>query len=276
MKNIELDFFPGGVKHCITLSYDDGRIEDERLVSLFNKYGLRATFHLCCDDWTDRFEFLKESDAKFVDPTKYAELYKGHEISCHLAHHPFIYKLPKEALVMEIYTNKIFLEKLCNYPVRGMSYPFGSPTEDAIVAFKATGMEYARLTGEDNWYSIPADPMKWTPTCHHDRAYDFLDDFWYKGPASLQKMKLMNIWGHSYEINNEEKWEYIERLCADISGRDDVWYATNIEVIDYINAMRQIRFTSEMTVAYNPTATNVWIGVDGKPVEIPAGATVTL
>ena len=35
-----------GKKKAITFSYDDGVTQDERLISLFNKYGLKCTFNL--------------------------------------------------------------------------------------------------------------------------------------------------------------------------------------------------------------------------------------
>ena len=36
--------FPGGKHKVLTMSYDDGRLEDRRLVALFNRYGIRGTF----------------------------------------------------------------------------------------------------------------------------------------------------------------------------------------------------------------------------------------
>ena len=35
--------FPGGKFKVLTLSYDDGKLEDKRLVDIFNKNGIRAT-----------------------------------------------------------------------------------------------------------------------------------------------------------------------------------------------------------------------------------------
>ena len=37
--------FAGKMK-ALTFSYDDGVTQDQRLISLFNKYGLKATFNL--------------------------------------------------------------------------------------------------------------------------------------------------------------------------------------------------------------------------------------
>ena len=42
------------------------------------------------------------------------------------------------------------------------------------------------------------------------------------------------FWGHSYEFDNNDNWEVIENFAEYIGGRDDVWYATNIEIYDYV------------------------------------------
>ena len=37
--------FPSGKHKVLTMSYDDGKLEDRRLISIFNKYGIKGTFH---------------------------------------------------------------------------------------------------------------------------------------------------------------------------------------------------------------------------------------
>jgi len=51
MKTIEKNLWYGGKSGAVTFSYDDGRIEDIRLVETFNKYGVKGTFHLCDPDF---------------------------------------------------------------------------------------------------------------------------------------------------------------------------------------------------------------------------------
>ena len=68
----------------------------------------------------------------------------------------------------------------------------------------------------------------------------------------------------------------MERICARAGGDPDTWYATNIEIYDYLSALWQLRFNLERTVVYNPTALDLWIEADKKPYRIPAGATVRL
>ena len=38
--------FPGGKHKVLTMSYDDGKHEDRRLVALFNQYGIKGTFNV--------------------------------------------------------------------------------------------------------------------------------------------------------------------------------------------------------------------------------------
>ena len=35
--------FPGGKAKALTMSYDDGKVQDRRLIDIFNKYGIKGT-----------------------------------------------------------------------------------------------------------------------------------------------------------------------------------------------------------------------------------------
>ena len=82
---------------------------------------------------------------------------------------------------------------------------------------------------------------------------------------------MLYVWGHSYEFDRNENWDLIERFCAEASGIEDCWYATNIEIYDYVMALRALEFSADRDMVYNPTATDVWIKVDGEACMIPAG-----
>ena len=60
------------------------------------------------------------------------------------------------------------------------------------------------------------------------------------------------------------------------AGDESVWYATNIEIMDYIKALRSLKFSVDRKMVYNPSARPVWIGVDGEAVKIDAGELLTL
>ena len=37
-----------------------------------------------------------------------------------------------------------------------------------------------------------------------------------------------------------------------------MWYATNIEIVDYVNALRGLKFSADSTMVYNPSAVDVY------------------
>ena len=43
---------------------------------------------------------------------------------------------------------------------------------------------------------------------------------------------MLYIWGHSYELITEDDWQRFDDLCRLLSGHDDIWYATNIEIAE--------------------------------------------
>ena len=73
-----------------------------------------------------------------------------------------------------------------------------------------------------------------------------------------------------------ETGDAIEQFCAKAGGRDDVWYATNIEIVDYINAMYALKFSADRALVRNVSPIDVYISVNGKPECIRANAVTRL
>ena len=59
-----------------------------------------------------------------------------------------------------------------------------------------------------------------------------------------------------------------------MGGREDVWYATNMEIYRYLTAQRQIETSMDGSMLYNPSATDVWFNRDGESLCVPAGQLV--
>ena len=72
------------------------------------------------------------------------------------------------------------------------------------------------------------------------------------------ELPLMYVWGHSYEFGNINDYSLIENFCEMMSGKEDIWYATNLEICDYINATRSQEFSADGKIMKNPTAMSVW------------------
>jgi hypothetical protein len=258
--------WPGGHLKCLTLSYDDGVVEDRQLVSIMNRYGIRGTFHLNC--------FFSKGH---VESAEVAPLYAGHEVSIHMVSHPFPTQLTREEILNETLENRRTLETLTGYPIRGMSYPFGDYDSRVIELLKACGIEYSRTVNPTNSFSVPANWLEWHPTCHHSNCLPLADQFLAITPANSygKGLHCFYVWGHSYEFARNNNWDLIETFCKKMSGRDDIWYATNMEIVDYIHAVHAVRSSADGKILYNPSAINVWLTIlpEGKIYELKAGET---
>lgn len=258
--------FPGGRHKVLTMSYDDGQIHDRRLVEIFNKNGIKGTFHLNSG--------LMERDANRIRPEEIKTLYAGHEVSAHTYTHPTIERCPNPQVVQQVLLDRQHLEDACGYPVRGMSYPNGSVSEDIVGLLPYCGIEYSRTVVSTYDFKLPQNYLLWNPTCHHSQLGDLPDRFLEL--FKTQYLYIMYVWGHSYEFDRDGSWNIIEDFCAKMGGHEDIWYATNIEIVDYMNAAKNLRYTAACDKVYNPSAIPVWISVDGNIHKIDGGMTVQL
>lgn len=260
--------FPGGRFKALTLSYDDGKVMDRRLVELFNRYGLKATFHL-------NSGLLGEKEGHrypYVEAGEVRELYRGHEIACHTCTHPTLTRTPKPMILEEILEDRKKLEKLSGYPVIGMSYPNGVFSKEIKEAMRQCGICYARTTKDTGRFYLPEDYLEWNPTCRHtgplmELTREFLNREYD------QRLCLFYVWGHSYEFEQDQNWEQMEAFAREAGGRDEIWYASNLEIYDYMKAASELRFTADCSRVFNPSALDVWIKADGIVCQIPAGET---
>ncbi|MBD8067667.1 polysaccharide deacetylase family protein [Bacillus sp. PS06] len=259
--------FPEGKHKVLTMSYDDGVLADRKLVQIFNKYDIKGTFHVNSG---------LAGTGERIDKEEMKQLYQGHEVSAHTLMHPTIARVPKERIVTEIIEDRKNLEQTVGYTVRGLSYPNGSFNNNLKDTLPYLGIEYARTVHSTGTFNMPDDYLEWNPTCHHkgnllNLAEDFVNLY------KTQYLYMMYVWGHSYEFDLDQNWDLIENFCAYIGKKDDIWYATNIEIVDYTKAFSQLKFAADCSFVYNPTAISIWLNVDDKHIiEIQSGQQVDL
>ncbi len=268
--------YPGGKTKAVTLSYDDGRTEDKRLIEIMNKHGLKGTFNINTGCFSE-----EDLDGRGRMSRKQAiELYtnSGHEVAVHTYTHPHLEDMYTAHVAQEILKDRIEIEKMFGTIVRGMAYPFGSSTDEVVNCLKAAGIVYSRTTESTGWFNIPTDWLRMPATCHHNdpRLPELTDRFLSIEKRSFDTCWLFYLWGHSYEYEGNHNWDIIERFAEKVGNRDDIWYATNIEVYDCVHNFKQLIYNAEGTKVYNPTASSVWIRIDGDAVEIPSGKTLNL
>lgn len=262
--------YPDGKPKALTFSYDDGEHYDRRLVGIFNEYGLKGTFHL------NSGNLGKHTPGNiYVDPSEITSLYEGHEVACHGVHHKNMPRIPLSVMTRELYEDRIALEKYTGKIVQGFSYPFGNYTPELIEALKAVGLKYARTVEATHGFFPPGDFMMWHPTCHHDE--DLIED----GKRFLDvpdyiELPLMYVWGHSFEFGRSGDWTVIEEFARMMSQKSDIWYATNMEIYDYLTAIRSLEYSADESMVHNPSAVSVWYEQNGQIFEIGPGETKTV
>lgn len=268
--------FPEGKAKALTFSYDDGVLADKKLLKVFEKYGLKGTFNLNsrlfdCPEWHGR-----------MDERTTCEAYKdcGQEIALHGARHIFMDKVPLCEAVKEVVDNRAYLEEKFDKIVRGMAYAYSGYNADIKRVIADAGVVYARTTKPTYGFEIPTDWLELNPTCHHkDKQLAPLADKFF-GSSPLKEFKhrepwLFYVWGHSYEFDDDNNWDIIEGLGKRAAERkDEIWFATNIEIYEYVRAYKNLVFSLDGERVYNPSALPVWIELRGKTYKIAAGETL--
>lgn len=269
--------FPGGLKKALSLSYDDGVEQDIRLMEILDKYGIRCTFNLNSGCYAaEGTTYPAGHIHRRMSASQVAKVYANpnHEVANHCLTHASLTELSPAQIVHEVMADRENLEAMFGGLVRGLAYPFGTYSDAVVEALRATGVAYARTVVSTNNFDIPQDWLRLHPTCHHNAPnLEQLCERFLADTAPFGS-RLFYLWGHSYEFEANDNWDVIERFCQKMSGRDDIWYATNIEIVDYVNACRAIRTSADGKTFHNPTAIDVWADVDGKRVCLKAGETV--
>ena len=176
----------------------------------------------------------------------------------------------------EVLEDRKALEKLTGYPVRGLSYPNGSLSQDIETMLPLAGIRYSRVVGNSDSFALPENPYRWMATCHHNHNLLQLGEQ-FNALFKRQYLYLMYVWGHSYEFDQQGNWDLMEDFCRLAGGREDVWYCTNIEFMDCMDDYRRLQFAADNSFVYNPNIRDCWISVnDAEAIVIPAGQTVRL
>ena len=229
--------FNGKMK-ALTFSYDDGVTQDQRLISLFNKYGMKATFNLNSELLGKPGSLLREGvTVAHVKPLpeEVRGIYEGHEVASHTLTHPMLPDQSDDEIIRQVEQDRLNLSELVGYEVVGMAYPGGGVNFNAHVADvirEHTGIKYARTTISNYSFDPQSDLLVFKPTVYHHREMDELerlaDEFIALKPDTP---KIMYVWGHAYEFDIRNDWDRFENILKRLSGHDDIFYGTNKEVL---------------------------------------------
>ncbi|MBQ4254062.1 MAG: polysaccharide deacetylase family protein, partial [Erysipelotrichaceae bacterium] len=143
-KRFDSLLFPGNKAKAFTLSYDDGVIQDRKLIEIFDRYGVKCTFNL-------GYGVLGyKSDPHFpfsidkVEPEEVRKLYQNHEVGGHGLYHSDLSALGSPYAMYEIIEDKVNLERLIEKPLKMFAYPFGLYNDEVKDLLKKAGYKGAR------------------------------------------------------------------------------------------------------------------------------------
>lgn len=266
--------YPNGLKKAVTFSYDDGCYSDIRLAKLLNSYKLKGTFNVCSGHLTEE----AENRLSYKDIKEYM-LGLGHEVAVHGKFHRAPGIVSPIECIIDVLDCRRELEANLDLIIRGMAYPNSGilkilpGTDYPTIKNNLTqlGIAYARSAcDENNRFDLPTDWHNWIPTAHHDnpKLLDWINEFiemdFDKIYHAKRHPRLMYIWGHTFEFENKKNWERMDEICEKLGNRDDIWYATNIEIHDYVKAFEALQWSADNKKVYNPTAKEVWFEINNR------------
>ena len=272
--------FPQGKTKAFTLSYDDGVVQDRHFIELLKKYGLQATFNLNSGrfDSEEHYSHIRVNHSR-VSKSEVKELYGPFEVSGHTTSHPDLARIPMGAAAWEVCEDKKVLEDITGKLVSGFAYPFGTWNPETLKVLEAAGIRYARTVKSTHNFRLPENFLLWDPCCHHDdpQLMELADKFLALDPNSEKNvLPVFYVWGHTYEFDDHKNWDRIESLFQKISGYEEIWYATNGQIEEYVSAVKALRYSSDASRIYNPTAITVWMKVLEQTAVIRPGETICL
>lgn len=269
--NTEKFAFPDGKFKCLIMSFDDGPEQDIKLLEKLNKADIVGTFHLNSGRIGKKAEWLSSElkyNVHFVDETQVQTIYKGHEISAHGFMHKGL-KTDKDSLIQSEVSFDVsklsdIIKSTNHTKVEGLAYPFGAYNETTLKVLKSLNIKYARTVKSTFNYEIQTNNfLEFHPTVHIPESVDYANYFINSNP---KKMRVLNIWGHSYEFHNN--WKLADSLCTILGNKKDIWYAKTIEYVNYINTIKSLKYAENKV--YNPSKNiSVWVkNVQGKFSEL--------
>lgn len=271
-------YYPGWLRKAVTFSYDDGRTEDAQFIGILNSAGLKGTFNFFQNNYT----YYSRQTTGYSD---LLSIYEGHEIANHSKTHPRMYldglpdgytPLTVEQCITDISEGKAWLDSMTCKDTKGFVWPYKDPQRQELYDYlrsDISGVKYVRPVttkyGTDAEFDPPEDFYNWEFSTHHK----FIAT---EGPKFLNlsddgKLKLFAVWGHAYEFASTTNsttgvvtpatWYLIQNFADSVKDRTDIWKATNIEVCEYITALRNAEITS--TYIKNSSDVDLYVKIDG-------------
>jgi peptidoglycan/xylan/chitin deacetylase (PgdA/CDA1 family) len=219
---------------------------------MLKEHGLKATFYVAPENQ----EFAKQD---LLSLPEIRGLSQDFEIGAHSMTHRRLPTISEQEAAREIIESKAVLEQVTGKEIKVFCYPGGAYTNLHVQLVKDAGYKYARTVAKfkftvDDPYeagtSLPArnrgfglnvwqtacfvkfQPIKVLRCLEWDALAKAMFDQVTEGGG------IYHIWGHSWEIDENDDWERLEDVFRYVSANPKVSYVTNGELEAYLGGGR--------------------------------------
>ena len=207
-------------------SIDDGTIYDKKVIEIFNRYHIKATFNLN-SGLGDFVWYLNEMPIRRLKLFENKELYNGHEVASHSLSHPHLTSCPGEIVVKEVGEDIANLESIFNEEINTFAFPFDDFDERCIDIIKHLhNIRFIRLSEIDTSYRLPSDNyhIKITSLDVMD-ALNRIDEF-----INDKEAKLFTFVSHAYDFEVNNTYKELEKLCQIVTSSKNIKVITMKEL----------------------------------------------
>ena len=203
----------------VRASFDDGTVQDLRVAELVKKYGIETIFY-----WPFKPELVNEPNGRTsLSDNQMIELAKDFEIGSHTISHPLLTRIPLDQARTEIEQSKILLEDKFEQDINSFCYPRGYSNPQVQEAVVEAGYLSARstLVGYVHESENPFFEQTAVHVACQRKEYAGVD--WYDYGLELFEIaqnvprSVFHIFGHSWEIDENNQWGKFEEFLKAIS-----------------------------------------------------------
>ena len=205
---------------------DDGTINDTKVIEIFNKYSIRATFNLN-SGLQDYVWYKDDLSVRRLDLYKYKDIYNNHEVASHSLTHPYLTNMNDEAVYHEVKQDVENIERIFDRKVTSFSFPFDGFDERTINIIKSVGITHIILPDIDDSFRSPVDTFHIKVTSWNiDDALEKFDRFIIDKNAEI-----FIYLSHSYDYEFDHSYDKLEKLCQMVTSNKDIKIITIGEVV---------------------------------------------
>jgi 2-polyprenyl-3-methyl-5-hydroxy-6-metoxy-1,4-benzoquinol methylase len=249
----------------ITTSWDDGSIYDLKLAGLLKKYDIPATFYVP----------VKNEERKVLKPNQLRQISKSFDIGAHTLNHKDLTTLSHTEVKEEVVEGKKQLEDVIGREIKCFCYPFGKVNQYIKQLVGILGFEYARtvslfgmsvgdrLMAPTTVHAYKHNPLLYVQqglgkklfyslVLNNKLTFDWEELAKRSLDVCLKVGNVFHLWGHSWEIEENNEWEKLERLFKYIKGNTKKeWRMSNGGAINRFRRDKEEYYSSVVPSKYN-------------------------